>query len=274
MNRISIFLIIFLMFSTLVWAKNCLWLNGSASHLYYEEREEGEIVDKDHGWMGGFGLGISSEINNIFGKAEFNWARTNGATYKGATQEGIPIEVSDIIETIWNVEGDIGYILRLSHNLKITPYLGLGYRRWRRGQFQLIPTSLGYAFGYKEVYRWGYGIIGLNTEYEKDKYDINFDLGIFLPFARKMTAYLDEIVEQCPNPKFDLGFRPGMKLQMCIAYEFIKNWAVFIQPTYEWWQIGKSDMVTFKYNDQSIEVYEPESSTHFWVIPIGLRYIF
>jgi len=89
-----------------------------------------------------------------------------------------------------------------------------------------------------------------------------------------MTAYLDEIVEQCPNPKFDLGFRPGMKLQMCIAYEFIKNWAVFIQPTYEWWQIGKSDMVTFKYNDQSIEVYEPESSTHFWVIPIGLRYIF
>jgi hypothetical protein len=238
-------------------------------HFDYEEDVPSPLKSKEEGWLPGFYLGYT------YKKKDDPYTRlfmeyTNADTdYDGTTQ---PPEAMPIVDTTDNVffrlEWDVGYAFDSGEKSSLTPYIGYGYRYWKRG--------LGGPSPFDEEYTWHYFPVGIRADFElSGKWNIGANVAMRFMFGGKMRAFLSQIDSSASDFKVDLGDTTGWFAEIPVRYRFSDAWSCVGTPWYEYSEIGKSNQVYVISPGNSLRLWhEPASTTHQYGINVGLAYSF
>jgi hypothetical protein len=241
----------------------------NASHMDYRETENGTTLDRDYGDLGGIHVGVRYENRAFWSRLTADYTWTNNATYDGALQdlEGntTPYK-SSTSEKIYLYEGDVGYKLFNEGAATLTPYVGLGYRFWRRGTNSLP--------GYVEDYTWYYWVAGLNCVWRIGRFTVGADAAALVPFSTKMTT---DVAGQYDKASFNIKSRVGVGARLPLTYDIhhgrLKPFKVFVflTPYYRYWAIKASDTVMLTQNGvQVAQALEPDSRSHIYGADAGV----
>ncbi len=213
---------------------------------YSEFSDVGNNLDTELGGIPGGVIKATFNQNNwgVEGVASYHQGQVN---YTGQTNFGVPYNT--------NTDEKIGDMaLRLGRwfetRLPVMPFVGLGYRRWDR---DILPATLGGLF---ESYQWEYGWIGSKVVLANNTTSQHvLDIGLLKPIQPEMDIDFKGAFNASPRvyPESQLGLRVLLTSNMRLTREVY----VVAEPYYEYWQLGRSPMVT----QNGIAVYEPKSKT-------------
>jgi len=240
----------------------------NGAYLYYRETNPttGGFLDKDTGWLNGATVEARYDAQvPFFVRANFDYLRSNSATYTGALQNGTPLTMKTP-ETIYKTELNWGYKIWNPGHFTLAPYLGIGFRDWERGR-DVLPD-------YTEHYIWGYGTIGANLAYRvADRLLVGLDAALLLPFCPQMKTNIDHLFD---TATFHLEIRPGYRFQVPVSYDIYKGEGyrifTFLTPYYERWNVGRSPWVTLTLGGvpTGFVALEPSSHTDLYGVKVGL----
>jgi hypothetical protein len=179
--------------------------------LTYKEFVNGDVLDKDTGWLNGVYAEYRYDLRQAFFRANFDAVGSDDATYDGALQDGTPLTMSTE-ELIYKTELDAGYKLLNFGRATLTPYLGIGYRWWDRGKDELPD--------YKEEYTWWYGVAGANLAVRAtDRLLIGLDAVLLWPIDPEMKTDIAGLVDEA---EFDIESELGYRVEVPVSYEISK----------------------------------------------------
>jgi hypothetical protein len=279
-KKISLLVLAFLMsFSGIVCAGTLEANHGSrndglflsvgydGSSLSYKEYDRsGLFVDKDTGWQNGVDVEARYETKQIWTRGILEYSGSNNSKYEGYLISGAPLSMKTP-EDFYRFEFAIGYKILNIQTSTLTPYIGIGYRDWRRGE-NALPD-------YLEKYTWGYIPIGWNYVYRLDNWTLGADAAIQLPFSMKMKTDMAGLTDPTT---FNLESRPGFRAELPITVDIYKPKLAekfkvlgFLTPYYQYWGIGASNDVTVTSGGVPVFVsYEPKSNTNIFGLKVGL----
>ena len=270
MKKLIMAVIVCLTFSTTaIHAETRISLGGNVGYFHYKETQYDTTLCKDYGFLPGVNAGVLFKKKAWWIRGTFDLNLTHGATYKGQTQTGEPLKFDNEHETIWTIEGNIGYTFAADLTwgiLDITPYTGVGYRHWTRGQADAETGN------YEEAYKWVFLPVGVNIIYNSDirPWSAGVDLAVLFPLSPKLDVHLHELDPAFEDVKLEPQWRPGFRIQIPLFYKFSPHWAVYVVPRYTYWALEES-----KIEEQTgWQLYEPASSTHHFTVKIGISYSF
>ncbi len=244
-----------------------IFLGYDRSHLDYEEFVNGAVLDKDTGWNNGVYFEARTDNEQGFARFLVDYVMTNSATYTGALQDGTPLTMSTK-EKFLTVEANGGLKALNFGSGTLSPYLGLGYRDWKRGTDNL-PN-------YQEDYWWWYVAGGANLAYRLNRLVIAADAAVVYPFIARMTTNVAGLFDEAT---FKLKPRLGYRAELPITFEIVRDknikLLIFGTPFYEKWHVGQSDTVTFTQGGVPVATaFEPESKTtmHGFRAGLGLNF--
>ncbi len=224
-------------------------------HFDYKEDMVPPSKSTNEGWLPGAFISYTFKKNSVFYHRFYVHYAAAEITYDGSTQTGTPIKFSNDPQKFFKLQWDFGYPWAIRDNFVLTPYLGLGYRYWERGE-----TSYP---NYKEVYTWGYIPVGLRIDYDiNDKWRVGGNVAANFMFGGNMKAYLSELSRGAPDLDFSLGNEVGWYAELPVTYRITNNWALTAAPWYEYSTIGRSDTKYFRYGGSLYSAYEPSSKTN------------
>jgi len=243
-----------------------LTLGYQGAYMYYSERNAltNNELDKDYGWMSGGFADVRYDFNAAFARLRFDAMGSNRATYDGALQNGTPLKMYTH-EFMYKSEFDLGYKLFDQDQATFSPYMGIGYRSWRRGE-NVQPS-------YVEDYTWWYTVLGVNHMFRTGKWLLGVDASLLFPFAMKMETDMRGLYDKAT---FDIKSKTGFRVETPVSYEIYASGDTRLSltgiPFYERWEIGKSPTVTMTRNGNatSDSYYEPKSTTDILGVRIGL----
>ena len=214
---------------------------------------------EDEGWLPGTFISYTFKKNSIFYSRIYSHYAAAEITYDGATQTGTPINFSNDPQKFFKLQWDFGYPWPIRDNFVLTPYSGMGYRYWERGEAKI--TAASYT-NYKEVYSWGYIPVGLKIDYDiNDRWRVGGNVAANFMFGGRMKAYLSEVLAG-PDLDFSLGNEVGWYAELPVTYRITNNWALTVTPWYEYSTTGQSDTQYFHYGGSLYSTYEPSSKTN------------
>ena len=256
-------------YSALCQAKTTVWLGGRMGYFYFKEIQYDTTLCKDYGFMPGVDTGVALNKGPWWIRGSFDFNITHGATYKGQAQVGEPVKFNNEHEIIWVAEGNIGYSFAADLTwgiIYITPYTGVGYRHWSRGQ---ADSETG---NYREVYKWVFIPVGLNVIYDSDvkAWSGGIDLAMLFPISPRVDAHLHELVPSMQDIELRPQWRPGFRVQLPLFYSLNSHWGVYIIPQYTYWALEESKIE----EQMGWQLYEPASSTHYFCVRAGISYRF
>jgi hypothetical protein len=111
-------------------------LGYDGGYLYYKEIMNNTTLDKDTGWLNGEYAELRGDNEYMFVRITIDYTRTNSATYSGALQNGTPLSMKTK-EEFSQREINFGYKALNFSAATLSPYAGLGYRNWKRGENNL-----------------------------------------------------------------------------------------------------------------------------------------
>jgi tetratricopeptide (TPR) repeat protein len=245
-------------------------IEGSFSYYKFDYKEDWNPPGKsmEEGWIPALRLGYSycADDSGYFrGFYEFSIsARTD---YDGAIQPTNEPLASTTRDELRKFQIEIGYTFKNNLPVSITPYIGYGYRYWKRALQDGVGGRGTPVKGFTEDYSWSYIPLGLKIRYEtQDRLSFGLNAAVNIMFNGKMTAYLSEAGPAYPDPELSLGNKIGYLLELPVTCSFTLNWAATLTPWYEYSAIGRSDVVS--------GVLEPASRTHQYGVRVGVEYIF
>ena len=226
--------------------------------LYYFDYKEDMVPpgkSTNEGWLPGTFISYSFKKNSVFYTRLYGHYAAAEITYDGTTQAGTPIKFSNDPQKFFKLQWDFGYPWAIRDNFVLTPYLGVGYRYWERGEAN-YPN-------YKEVYTWGYIPVGLRIDYDiNDRWRVGGNVAANFMFGGNLKAYLSEVSAGAPDLNFNLGNEVGWYAEFPVTYRFTNTWALTATPWYEYSTIGRSDTQSFRYGGIKYSAYEPSSTTN------------
>jgi len=264
---IPVALILTIFLPTPIYAQTTLFVGLAPGYFQYKEKEHDTTLDKDHGFLTGLNAAVLWTRNLWWMRGNLNFASTHRATYKGQTQSGDPLKFDNEHETVYMLEGDLGYTFEARVPwgiINVTPYTGVGYRRWIRGQ---TDTNTG---NYKEVYTWGFVPLGVNMfpQAKPESWLIGLDLAVLLPFFPRLEAHLHDLNPVFEDVDFELPGRPGFRIQVPLLFKSSSKWSVRFVPMYTYWSFDQSRFE----ETAGLPVYEPASVTHRFQVLLGVGY--
>jgi hypothetical protein len=229
----------------------------------YQEIVNGSVLDKDTGWLDGGFFELRSDSEIFFTRITFDVTLTNSATYKGALQDGTPLTMKTR-EKIYEGDVSVGYKAWEFGTTTVSPYVGLGYWDWIRGQNNL-PN-------YREEYTWWYVAAGINLACRLDKLLLGLDAAAELPISPEMST---NIAGQTDDATFDIKPRVGYRVEVPMNYTVHQgaDMNVFIlgTPYYQRWNIGASDQIVLTQNGIPVATaFEPQSRTDIYGFRLGI----
>ncbi len=237
------------------------------SYLHYEEKDKsGAFLDKDTGYMNGAAVEVRYESKKLFTRAIFEISGSDNAKYTGSLWDGTPLSMTTS-ERFWRVEGDLGYKIWDQSTATLTPYIGFGYREWKRGKDQLPD--------YVETYTWPYVAVGANWVWTIDRWSVGADAAIQIPFGMEMKT---DTAGAFDNATYKLKSNPGFRAELPVTYDIVTKKSehsprvfVFLTPYYQYWKIGASNDVTLTRNGVPVvTAYESDSDTNIFGAKIGI----
>jgi hypothetical protein len=208
----------------------------------------------------GVNLGVEKfKKNNVYWGLEGRYS-IGRVTYDGATTNLDTNFTSPYQDTslsnILNIEGRLGYTLRVDKKLMYTPFIGLGYHSWYRGEVEHVSND------YSEVYRWNYVALGVKAnQLLSESLELGLNLKAMLMFNAEMELSL------VPVP-FYLGKKVHFEIEVPITYHLDvafnepNFYTIQITPFYRNQNIGESDPIFARYKGSTISLIEPSSTTH------------
>lgn len=151
----------------------------NGSYLYYQEVVNGNVLDKDTGWLYGGYAELRGDNEYLLVRMSVDYSWTDSAKYTGALQNGTPLTMTTR-EVFYRGELSIGYKALNLGSATLAPYAGVGYLDWKRGEDNLP--------GYQEDYSWWYVAVGLNLAYRYNKWLFTLDGAVDFPFQSEMTT--------------------------------------------------------------------------------------
>ncbi len=156
-------------------------------------------------------------------------AHQGDVDYDGATSSFRP-HLTQTKTTILNGDLTLGRAIDLTPTFAVTPYLGGGYRYWRRD----IQPNNG-ILGLQENYRWFYGTLGLEGTWKAgDRFSVGADVRLIRPFNAKLDVKIN------PGTTLDLAPRTGYRLALPMRWSFGGRFGVAVEPYYEHQEFGAS----------------------------------
>jgi hypothetical protein len=147
-----------------------------------------------------------------------------------------------------------------------TPYAGIGYWWWKRGE-DMLPD-------YLEKYSWYYAVAGINCVWRLNRWSVGADVSAHLPFDMKMRTNTAGTTNEAV---FSLAKIVGYSVELPATYYISRperkaGFFIFLTPYYQYWPIGASPAITVTRTDGSgsILVYEPTSRSSFYGVKSGL----
>lgn len=236
-------------------------INNSASvsysdyNLSYGEYNEGspysKYLDTEDGSLPDFGLNFSFTFLHFADKIHYDYA--NGTT--SYTERNPPVGTDNDI--IYNISDRLGYMLALTHNFVVTPYIKVSKYIWNRVILPSYPLV-----SYREKYRTYYWQSGLIAEYAVTRnFLLKISGGIGYAFDSHMTAYFNTPVH------FNLGNKMVYGFKLDNYYLLMKHIYLRFGIAYRRIKFGHSPL----YNGF---IYEPSSVTNTFLYTAGIGYAF
>lgn len=237
----------------------------SLMYYYYDYEEDLSFPLKstEEEWLPGVYLAYTYHTKNdpytkVF--VEYTKADTD---YDGSLNDGTPWK--DTTDNIFfRFEWNIGYTFDGGDRYAVTPYLGWGYRYWKRG--------LGGPNPFDEKYSWQYIPVGVRAQCAlHDKWTVGANVAARFMFGGEMRVESSSL-----NFKVDLGDKVGCFAEMPIRYLFSRAWSFALTPWYAFSEIGESNQVLVIDAGGTIRgpFLEPDSTTHQYGVNLGLVYSF
>jgi tetratricopeptide (TPR) repeat protein len=237
----------------------------SYSHFDYKEDFQPPLKSTEMGWIPQVRLGYSYVAEDRFYFRAFGEASVadDDTDYDGSTMSGVPLK-DTTRNDFARLEVNAGYTYRGNLPFSITPYVGLGYRYWKRD------------IGYNETYSWWYLPLGVKALYPVNpKWSVGLNASVNFMFDGRMTiSYKNDILA---NTTVTLGNKLGYLLEIPVSWWPRVNWAFTVTPWYEYSEIGESPWEPLYYTDGSYTgfvVREPSSRTNQYGIRISTEYLF
>ena len=172
--------------------------------------------------------------------------------YDGATSLGNPHKTETSTD-IFDGAVTGGYSFALGSSVSLSPYLGAGYRYWRR---DILPNR-GVS-GLLEVYRWPYATLGLALDWVHSE---RFQGGIDVRLIRPINPKLDVNINR--ETTLDLGARTGFRVGLPMQWSFGASQGILLEPYYERLKIGASPPKN--------GILEPSSDTDIFAVNLSWR---
>jgi hypothetical protein len=243
-----------------------LSLGYTGYQLDYREIVYGSVLDKDTGYQNGAAGEIRFDTKHILTRVSVEYYGSESSKYTGALQNGTPWTM-ETPEWIFNGEGDVGYKVNIG-NSTLTPYLGLGWHTWARGENK--------GADYKENYTWGYGAFGANWAVKIDRLMIALDGAVTRTLNPQMST---DVAGTIDSADFKLKPRWGYKFELPISYLVLApekgqagpKYYISLIPHYEHWDLGQSNTVYISSGGTVIgSAYEPTSHTNIYGFKVML----
>jgi hypothetical protein len=242
-----------------------LSLGYEAGYLRYAEKSArtGSTLDTDTGWLHGGYAEARYDFPRAFARLKLDAMGSSSARYDGSLLNGTPYS-TNTSEFIAKSEADLGYKLFEEGRTTFSPYLGVGYRYWRRGENS--------GADYTELYTWWYGAAGLNVAHRSGRWILGADAALLYPMFMKMTTTMGGNFD---STTFHIKPLPGVRLELPVQYELGRDigtaYSIFLTPYYERWDIGKSPNVRMTRGGVTTGnvFYEPKSGTDIFGLRLG-----
>ncbi|MHB1696939.1 MAG: hypothetical protein ACYCSQ_02370 [bacterium] len=211
-----------------------------------------KYLDTEDGPMPDFGIDFSFTYLHFSNKIHYDYA--NGNT--SYTEQNPPVGTdSDII---YNISDRLGYMLTVTDNFVITPYVKISKYIWNRVILPSYP-----AVSCRENYQTYYWQAGLIGEYAATpNFLLKISGGIGYTFSPHMTAYLSN-----PPLHFSLESKMVYSFKIDNYYLFWKHMYIKYGIAYRRLEFGYSQL-------NSGFVYEPSSVTNTFLYTAGIGYSF
>lgn len=236
----------------------------SYSQFDYKEDFNPPLKSSELGWIPQVRLGYSYVAHDQFYFRAFGELSVgnDNTDYDGSTQGGTPV-TGTTQNDFARLEVNLGYTFKENLPLSITPYIGLGYRYWKRD------------IGYNEFYSWWYLPLGVKVLYPVNpKWSVGLNASVNFMFEGQMTVSFKS--DQLQNATVTLGDRPGALVELPISWKPFPQWAFTVTPWYEYSEIGKSNVAPLYFYDGTLYtgIYEPTSRTNQYGVRLSTEYLF
>ena len=248
------------------------FLEIGAKYFYTDYKEEinppGKSTNSD--WLPGVHLGIGYRKIDGFYAGLYGSYASGDLTYDGSDQMGTKIYFSNDPQTFYRFEANIGYAFKTGKKTFLVPFMGYGYRYWKRGEAN-VPLG-----NYKEEYDWHYLPLGIKVEHGlNEQWRIGVTAAAHFMFMGRLKVSLSELDPGYNNPGLHLGDKIGLYGAIPISCKLTENWSVIGTPWYEYRPIGESDLQILTYYGTAISLLrEPASTTHQYGFDLTAAYAF
>jgi hypothetical protein len=229
---------------------------------YKEFDDDDELLNREAGLLPGLTISMDAPASRWPLTTELSlYARD--VLYDGQTQPPFSIPVESRTD-----EFIVDFSLKLTHlfnGKSLLPeqlYYGVGYRYWRR-DIRDTKTAMGVPVsGLLELYKIPYVLLGSRWDLARsNNIGWTLDLRLTHTFLSEMTVELFE------GTTLDLGERFGGRASITVDYLSPNGRNFYVEPFYEYWQFGKSDIAN---NSGLGPILEPRSTTNNLGINIGM----
>ncbi len=235
-------------------------------YLDYQERENGRVLDKDYGFLYGIHGKLEAKNNNLIFDVKTFIAYTDSATYKGSSSSGEKLSFDSEKECIINLQTDAGYIINIG--IKLCPYIGIGYRYWRRGEAKVVQADDGsYVWDYKEIYSWAYIASGIKLTIPIERnVSVSLDTAYMFAIDPQVTAYFSEIDPSYSDVTLNLNPQSAFYVNVPVEVKLTKRFLVHCEAIFRYWNMGRSNFY--------LGMYEPHSVTKIYGVNVAISYLF
>lgn len=222
---------------------------------YKEFDDSGVLLDREDGVIPGFVLRHKSKKNNIFTDLSYSY-HSSDVEYDGQTQSGIPAKTRSDAH-IYEFQFKIGKELDNKNQNTFDIYAGLGYRFWQRN-----IRSTFIASGIYEEYDWSYYILGTRIPlFGTYRNNLTMDIQYTAMIDADIFVELSDF--GADDLSLALGKEDGYRLSLPWRIQNSNRSIWIIEPYYESWDIGKSEIkpITINGIPTNFIIWEPRSET-------------
>jgi len=219
----------------------------------YYEKEKGNKIDTEQGYLPGFQLNISSETAPLSINASFKFLKgdVDYNAYPPASEK----LVSRTAERIREFQLTAGFQSNHSGKMQTNYFAGLGLRLWDRDIHSLPGTP-----GLTETYTWPYVSFGIKPRYQLDSSN---SINLALSLQAVFNATLDVSFKSSLFDSTKLDLKNGRGLKLALAWVHTSGQLSFsIAPYLDVWRFNRSDSFPLKKDGVVVgSLTEPESLT-------------
>ena len=229
---------------------------------YKEVNDSNDFLDREDGLLPGIIFRWDRPAGSLQMTGEISLYK-DGVTYDGQTQSGTPVS-SKTDTYITDISLTFAQLLKDKNLTLQSLYFGLGYRYWDRDIRNTRTGSGVPVLGLHEIYVLPYIMLGTRWNLVRSK---NVDSFINLRLTQTVNPQM--FVDLYDGVTLDLGAKFGYRLSTIIASKSGNTNNFYMEPFYEFWEIGKSNT---KYLSGVGYIYEPKSITNNLGLNIGFQW--